>query len=251
MNTRRLLWVIPLAIALLSCAKDEEEDPIVVPKADLTITVEHEVNGEPLEFKNLAEKKYANKAGNVWEVRRLEYYLTNFKFKNKSGQWIRVSSMPELINAEKTGNSFVLSGVPIDDYTGISFMVGIMDEQNITGFLPNTIEHRNMDWPENLNGGYHHLKFEGNYLDLDDEIVGFTVHNGNIGNQSVNTIENVSIPIESTGNNIILTMDPNQWFQDPYTYDFNIDGNYTMAVDSLMVLISANGENVMTLTVPL
>lgn len=251
MKITRLIIFFSISLALLSCKKEDDDSTTDVPKADLSITVLNEVDGEALVFNNLSEKKYANKAGNVWEVRRLEYYLSKFEFQKSNGQWISVFSMPELINAENGTNSFTLVGVPIGSYTGLRFMVGIPDNQNKTGYLENNLANLNMAWPENLNGGYHHMKFEGNYLDLDNEIVGFTVHLGDIGNQAVNTFENLNLPIVTGGSSITLTMNPNEWFENPYTYDFNVDGNYTMAVYELMEIISKNGQNCMSLNVPL
>ena len=101
----------------------------------------------------------------------------------------------------------------------------------------------NMAWPDPLGGGYHFMKLEGKYEDLNLEWRGYTVHLGDNGNQSPNLITDVSITVSSASTSLGLIMDFNEWFDNPKLYDFNVDGNYTMAIDSLMKKVSENGRN--------
>ena len=82
MKSSNLLWLLPIALTIFSCAKDESEDPIV-PVSDLTIDIYNEIDGEKLVYNNLEDKLYSNAAGNIYEVTRCEYYLADFKFLKK------------------------------------------------------------------------------------------------------------------------------------------------------------------------
>lgn len=237
------VWLLGISLlVLVSCTKDEEETTDELPTVEISVGVSHEVDGASLVFNEI---RYANKAGNPWGVTRYEYYLSDFAFQKSNGDWYKPSFAPVLINGQDpTTHSFVIPNVKQGEYTGFSFMVGVYEEMNYTGSLENNLANLNMAWPPSLNGGYHHLKFEGNYVDDMSDTAGFTVHMGNIGMQSVNEFLNTPMSINSSStNDITLTMNLNEWFDNPHLYDFNIDGNYTMAIDSLMEKVSDNGQN--------
>jgi hypothetical protein len=119
--------------------------------------------------------------------------------------------------------------------------------QNISNSLDNTPENINMQWPEVIGGGYHFLKFEGRYLDSANINQGFTMHIGtnDMPIQHQKIAINVEV-VESVSAELELKMNINEWFKNPYTYDFNKDGNYTMAIPELMVLLKNNGYDTFT-----
>ncbi len=235
----RFILVFLVAIILISCQK--EDDVIDVPMVDLEVLVFNEIDGIPLEMNNM---KYANAAGNEYEATRVEYYIGDFAFQRMNGDWYRPYFEPYLINGDSTDQTFKLVNVRQGEYQSISFMVGLPESWNKTGKLENNIANYNMAWPESLGGGYHFMKFEGNYIDDEQETRGFTVHLGQNGMQSVNVFDNLNYKLtSSSANQITLTMNLNEWFESPHLFDFNVDGNYTMAVDSLMEKVSENGSN--------
>ena len=242
---KKFLFIISALGVLFqpSCTKDEEEDkPTAVTVPIFTVNMSHVVSGEPMVFN---ERIYKNAANNPYEVRHLEYYISDFKLMDQQGQWISIQSEPKLINPQDTTKSAKteLMNVPVGTYQGISCMIGIPEEENYTGSLPNTIENMNMAWPDPIGGGYHFLKFEGNYQDDKMEWNGYVLHLGNNGFQSPNTITDVSITVSSSNTSMGLTMDMNEWYDNPNFYDFNVQGYYTMAIDSLMEIVSENGRN--------
>lgn len=235
-----ILLLLPSFIVQFGCSKEEDPEPVVETVSSFFIDLSHEVSGEPLVFN---QRIYHTPANNPYEVRHLEYFISDFKLKDQSGQWVTVQSEPKLIDPLDGSSNTVLKNVPVGTYKGISCMIGIPVEQNYTGYLPNTIDNVNMAWPEPIGGGYHFMKFEGNYQDENLEWKGFTVHLGKNGHQSPNTVTDVSITVSNTNKRHELAMDMNQWFDNPNLYDFNKQGNYTMAVDSLMIIVSENGRN--------
>lgn len=240
------ILIISLVSVLISCTKEEDDSP-VTQKTEIKFLVRHDVNGDTLIFNNLTDKRYENAAGNFYEVTRLEYYLSDFKLQRINGQWHSPSNEPVLINAENGSFDLTLNGVEIGEYKALSFLIGIPATKNKSGMLENNLANLNMAWPESLGGGYHFLKFEGNYFDLNDIIRGFTVHLGGEGMQAVCTMD-VSLTVSTLiHRKIEMSMNLNQWFESPHLFDFNVDGSYTMAVDSLMEKISENGNNCFTI----
>lgn len=246
MIKKGIFLIIPLISVLISCTKEEDDSP-VTQKTELNFLVRHDVNGDTVIFNNLQDMRYQNAADNFYEVTRLEYYLSDFKFQRANGQWHSPSNEPVLINAENGYSEITINGVEIGEYKALSFMIGIPATKNKSGMLENNLANLNMAWPESLGGGYHFLKFEGNYFDLNDIIRGFTVHLGGEGMQVLCSMD-VSLKVSTLSQSTIeMSMNLNEWFESPHLFDFNVDGNYTMAVDTLMEKISANGRNCFTI----
>ncbi|MEQ9063343.1 MAG: hypothetical protein RIE58_04145 [Vicingaceae bacterium] len=240
MKIHSIAVFLAFAFLLTACKKDEEEVPIDMTVPVVQIDLSHKVSGIDLVFN---QRIFENAAGNSYEVRHLEYYIADFKLLNQGGSWVEVISEPYLINPEKGVTTTLMANVPVGNYTGLSCMIGIPVTKNLTGYLPNTLNNVNMAWPEPIGGGYHFMKFEGNYMDEKGDWRGFTVHLGKNGMQSVNVIQDVQFSISESSTKLELVMDMNEWFESPYLYDFIADGNYTMAIDSLMKLVSDNGKN--------
>jgi hypothetical protein len=239
MLQRSFLLLAGMAI-LISCKK-EESVPEASPTTEITVTVNHFVNQEALVFDKVT---YTNAAGNTYTVNRLEYYLTNFAFKLGDGTTVNVSNGPNHVDAEFPDNLFTLTGIPITSIEGVSFMIGLTSTENYTGSLEDNLANLNMAWPESLDGGYHFLKLEGHYTDDQGLIQGFTVHLGNNGNQSIISLPLTSFNISASGTDtLVLDMNINEWFENPNLYDFNKQGSYTMAIDSLMRIVSENGNH--------
>jgi hypothetical protein len=57
----------------------------------------------------------------------------------------------------------------------------------------------------------------------------------------------VSIHVSEAAISLTLDANINKWFTDPYTYDFNVDGNYIMGNMQAMSKIAANGYNVFSI----
>ena len=246
MIKKGIFLIISLVSILISCTKEEKDSPDTQ-KTELKFVVSQDVNGDSVIFNNLQDIQYQNAAGNFYEVTRLEYYLSDFKFQRINGQWHSPRNEPFLINAENGRSEITLKGVEIGEYSTLSFMIGIPATKNKSGMLENNLSNLNMAWPESIGGGYHFLKFEGNYFDFNDIIRGFTVHLGGEGMQVACSMD-VSLMVSTLSQiTIEMSMNLNEWFESPHLFDFNVDGNYTMAVDTLMEKISENGKNCFTI----
>jgi hypothetical protein len=102
-----------------------------------------------------------------------------------------------------------------------------------------------MLWPDVMGGGYHFLKLEGKYLDSLKNEKGIAIHIG-LNSSLVNhhPINSDIKIVENNTSSVKLAMNLNEWFMNPYTFDFNRDGNYTMGDSTAMNFIKNNGNDV-------
>lgn len=206
----------------------------------IAINVTHTIDGLPLEIDSA---QYECAAGFSYSISCLEYYVSNVTFVGDHGNSYIDNGIYYINAADPNHCDFEIDRVPVGSYSRITLNIGIDSARNLTGYLPNTLQNVNMAWPVGMGGGYHFMKMEGHYIST--SVFGYAVHLGS--NQSL-TFCSIDEPTSFvyTNHSGVLTMDINQWFQDPYIYNFDTDGNYTMGNASLMELISVNGRDVMS-----
>jgi hypothetical protein len=86
------------------------------------------------------------------------------------------------------------------------------------------------------------MKLEGLFHDC-TSLFGFAMHLGN-NPYVVPVTLNRSLPHNGTADTLRLNMNINEWFENPYIYDFNVDPNYSMGIDTAMMKLSRNGKDV-------
>jgi hypothetical protein len=248
MKNISLIFVCFLAANLLlnsACKKEDSPDENTpLTHANLTIQLNHRADGILIQFDSIL---YQNKAGNKYSLTRLQYYISGLVLTKSNEEKVQLSSV-FYVDGRVKNQVLTLSEVPIGSYKSIQFLIGLNPSQNISNSLENTADNINMQWPEVIGGGYHFLKFEGYYLDTINLKQGFTMH---IGTNEM-LVQHVALPInfsitENHTQNLHLPMNINEWFKNPYSYDFNKDGNYTMAIPSLMTILKNNGNDVFTI----
>lgn len=102
--------------------------------------------------------------GETFTVSTFEYYLSNIKFTKSDGSSYAAPDTYFLVNqATPTSLSFTVPNVPVGEYTGVSFLVGV-DAQKTgltdpTTFTGDLNQANNMYW--SWNSGHIFLKMEG------------------------------------------------------------------------------------------
>ena len=71
----------------------------------------------------------------------------------------------------------LLDKIPAGNYDSISFTFGISEEKNQSLMFVNPPESY-MFWPELLGGGYHYMKLNGKWENLESNILPFNFHLG-------------------------------------------------------------------------
>ncbi len=230
--------VIGTLLFLWAC-KPKPAEPPPPTQVPLTVQIRYEVDGQPLQPDTLL---YTNDAENRYSITKLRYYLSRFTLTRNDGfQWRNdtVIYMDALQNPNPT---LSLGEIPSGTYVKLEFYIGVYPERNKTGALPNTVENMNMQWPDAMGGGYHHLKLEGRYLVKPDSTAGYAMHLGT--NAALpQALIRTSLNIQGDAFTIPLTMNINEWFRNPYVYDFNTK-SYIMGDTLHMQQIAENGADV-------
>jgi hypothetical protein len=254
----RFLFFI-LIVFISSCLDKNETGKIV-------INLNHKVNGYPLEVDTL---KYINAAGNPYLISEIQYFISDVVLYKVGGYIIKIgdgdnihyvdSDLPETWKWE------VYDHIPAGHYDSISFVFGIPDEKNISFMYVNPPESY-MFWPEYLGGGYHYMKLNGKWLE-EGQTVQTTPFNCHLGRGQIyfsypdsitGFIPNefrVSLPgssfvmADGGTNQINLTMNIENWFKEPHTYDFDEWGSYTMQNQEAMQTLKENGYNVFSVLI--
>lgn len=225
-------------LLLLSISCKKEELPAQETGSDIAVTMQYNSGGNLLVFDTLL---YRNAADEDYSVNRLEFYISNVVLYNSSGN-VTLNDVYYLNAEDARFKGFTLRNVPKGDYNGIGFLFGLDSVRNVPGGLNPSIENNAMFWPVQMGGGYHFMKFEGHFRDTDG-MSGFAIHLGRNGNTVSETLP-LSFAVNAQTHVMQLSMDVNEWMDNPYTYSFIRDGKYTMSSDLLMKKIAGNGNDV-------
>ncbi len=241
---KKYFLVTIIGLSVLTACKKDNEDPIPVTPAENSILLNlgHEVDGQSLLFDTLI---YTNDAGSQYGVSRLWYYLSQVSLIRPDSSTLLIKNYQFIDAATSSTNQMLVSGIPAGTYIGLKFNIGLDSAQNITGGLPITVENLNMEWPVQMGGGYHFMKFEGHASDTAGDY-GFAMHLG-LNAYLVSCVAYGEIQITSGEKEVNMVMNLNEWFRNPDVYDFNVDGNYSMGVMSAMVKLKQNGADVFSI----
>ena len=236
-----LLFFIPFLFTL-SCKKDT---PLPQPKVnELQLSIQYNIDNVSY-VTNI--NKYINQAGNHFSISRVSYYLSQIKLIKSDNSSVLVKEY-QYVDADNTSsNKLIFNSIPIGDYIGIKFNIGLDSLHNISDALPTTMENINMAWPQMMGGGYHFLKIEGNFLDSLGQSFGYAMHLGtNVCLIPIMLNKKFTVSADSKLS-FNLVMNINEWYKNPNIFDFNKDGNYIMGNMMLMKKITENGIDVFTL----
>ena len=234
-----MLLIFSVLAGIAGCKKSDDSGPVI---ANTEVTFGFKVDNNSLLFDSI---NYFNAAGNNYSVSRLTFYVSAFEFEYGDGT-IYKSDKVFLVDGKSNANTVLsFADLPSGTYKHLKFLVGLDSLHNIENGLPNTMENENMVWPTTMGGGYHFLKLEGNFKDQANTF-GYAMHLGLNRNCVMINLTN-SFKLQAPTGKLNLAMNINEWFVNPYIYDFNTDGNYSMTDSAAMAKLSKNGSDVFTL----
>lgn len=177
------------------------------------------LNGDLLPYTSLAGEKY--------NVQRLQYLVSNISLHSNQGalllkdiHFVDLEELQSLqLEIRELGNN---------EYTSISFTMGLTNAFNENNAFVNENWHPLMVWPELIGGGYHYMKLEG---DFDTITQGYATHTGALQMMNdpmrMDHSFDVNIPINLNVNNdlgdvsIDINMEINNWYENPNTYNLS------------------------------
>jgi len=225
---------------VFSCKKNKPDEPTPVPN-EITFSLGYMVDANPF---YLNSKIYMNKAGNKYSISRLEYYISQLCLIKPDSSKVLLKDYQYVNATVMETNKLTSKNVPAGKYIGICFNIGVDSIHNIEDGLPVNTDNVNMIWPMMMGGGYHFLKLEGYFDDPGGVAYGFAMHLGtNSCLVPVKLFKEIFVAQDSNLE-FNLTMNVNEWFQNPNIFDFNADGNYIMGNAAAMLKIAQNGVDV-------
>ena len=122
------LLIIIAIIGLVSCSSDDDK------ASDILISVTNSQNwdGENITASDLGTKEFTDENGEILKIERLRYLISKVILTNSYGDEIEIGSykLVDLTN-NNTLNYATNIVVPPGTYTGISFVYGFNEEDNI------------------------------------------------------------------------------------------------------------------------
>lgn len=235
-----ILFCLVCSLSVLSsCKKDDNSQKISAATPKLSFQLKYEVDGQMVYTDTIL---YSTAAGYPYSIVTLYYYLSQISLIKSDGTPVLVKDYQYASFLDATTNFFSVYSPPKGSYSGIRFNIGIDAAHNVPDSLPANSDNNNMIWPLFMGGGFHFLKFEGKFSDSMGTY-GFAMHLGKNQNL-VTVILDKNFTIGDSDVLLGLTMNLNKWFQNPYNYDFIIDGNYSMSNPDAMTKLSVNGKDV-------
>ncbi len=245
---------ITALILAVSCKDDPNE--VENPTVPLVFQFVHAFGDQNLIYDSLM---YINEANNKFEVTEIQWFISDLILHGEEG--VVVIQTDENIhyvdtNIPETLIWIIDEEIPVDEYSQLSLTFGLKDENNTVGRFTDPPEV-NMVWPYHMGGdygGYHYMKLNGFWLDLQNERKSFNFHLGvgSVTDENGNTefIQNwfeTVLPIDpalSTQNDTLVVpvfMNVENWFRNPHTWDHNNVGPKIMKNQSAMRMGIENG----------
>ncbi len=238
---------LPLFLFLLlfttSCKKEESSSFI-------RVNFDHLVQGQVLK---LNDTWYSCAAGHKFQVARLKYYVSNFTLVDTDGQVFDSKEVHYRDVEKDETRSFMLNNVPKGEYASINFVFGLDETTNVDGGLPNTTTNINMEWPIPGDQGYHYMKFEGRYDSLGTGVIkNFNLHTGAAKNNQnylqITLPFHHAVTVDGGTWALDLSMDLNEWLQNPTVYNFDVFGSMIMENQDAQQVLKENGTDIFTVT---
>jgi hypothetical protein len=257
-----VIFVLSLFVFFASCKKNGTESPEEL-TGKISIGFVHLLNDKPLDIDTML---YVNAAGNQYMITEVQYFISDVTLYKGDGSiqmiddWKDIHYVDNDIPSTMQWN--VYDAIPAGDYDSLNFVFGIIEGKNHSLMYTDPPESL-MFWPEYLGGGYHHMKLNGKWLDIEHKMLPFDFHLGigqvydNEGN-IIDFIQNyftVSIPGSSFSvengktTTLKLNMNIESWFETPHNYNHNDWGGAIMQNQAAMKLAKENGFDVFTMEV--
>src|SRR6056297_2996770 len=232
---KNLLIICALAIAVLSCKKEDDNPPLTQNPSEPTLELKLH------SWFNLEElvpgETYLNVSNYRVNVTGLKLYLSDVYAVHSDGSTVALTDVAyfDLFSNE---DGIVFSGIPSGEYTGFGFGLGVPPDMNspqnpdfsIAVFDDNhpLSQSNGMFWV--WQSGYRFVIFEGKYNTdpdgTDPLIDGYSYHTGK--DESYRTVEfdNLNFEVESEGNKVI-------------NLDFDVDRFYYSQNDTINIAVES------------
>ena len=224
---KKIILLLALAVFAISCKDDDGGGNNQPTNADVSFKFTQNWGGTPVTPANYNTNVYENAAGNFVSIVRLRYLISSIILHKADGTSISFDEY-QLIDLADANSINLNPTLPetTADYTGISFVYGFNEADNVSGAYPD-LNDADWNWPSMLGGGYHFMQMDGSFDDTNGQPQPFNFHNGTarvsegVFEQNFITFDfdmDFTISDDAT---IEIKMDISEWFKNPFTWDLN------------------------------
>ena len=254
-----------LLLALLVIFTSCKEKPIEEKSVFLTLSFDHRVNNRAIV---LDTQHYYNEAENKYLINEVKYFISSLQLHKSDGTKVSVKQDDGIhyvdMDYPTTLTWNISEYLPEGFYDSISFIFGMDGRDNYSYRFINPPES-NMAWPQLLGGGYHYMMINGKFFQGDTVWSPLNIHlgKGQIYQGSTSAVDSiigfvdnhfrVTLPKSflikrDQTTNLTLIMNIENWFKQPFVYDFNYWGSHIMQNQAAMQTLKENGQNVFSLS---
>lgn len=204
-----------------------KDDDSCVYEKNVTFAFTQNWAGTPVTAADFNSSVYQNQAGNYLSISKLRYLISRISLHKADGTTVDFLeyNLVDLTDPSTLTLSPALN-VITGDYTGISFIYGFNEADNMSGAYPD-LNAANWNWPSMLGGGYHFMQMEGSFDDAAGAPQPYAYHHGT-ARVSEGVFEQNFIAFEFDQNftitddaTIEIKMDISEWYKNPLTWDLN------------------------------
>ena len=246
---KKHILIIVIIIGLVSCSSDDGNQPI--PDILISVTNSQNWDSENVTASDLGTTEFTDENGEILIIERLRYLISKVILTNSYGDEIEIGNYKLVDLADNNTLNYATNiVVPPGTYTGISFVYGFNEEDNIDQAYPD-LNTASWNWPEMLGGGYHFMQLDGTFTSPTNiSPLPFNYHNGTARKSDgvfeqnfirVNTADELSI---DSNTNIDIKMNLAEWFKDPNTWDLNLLNTGLMGNYDAQREMNENGQSV-------
>lgn len=223
---KKIVFLLAIAFAAIGCSNDDDGNNIPVTAA-VSFNFTQNWGVTEITPSNYTSGVYQNAAGNYVSIDRLRYLISRVELHKADGTTVSFDGYQLIDLADAGSLSFNPSeSVATGDYTGISFVYGFNEEDNVNGAYPD-LNAADWNWPTMLGGGYHFMQMDGNFDDSNGASQPYNFHNGT-ARVSDGIFEQNFISFDFDKNftisgnvTIEIAMDISEWYKNPLTWDLN------------------------------
>ena len=248
------LIILAFTLVFLACEKDNDDN--ISPVTAVNFKFTHKWEETEVSNSDFNSIQFTNAFGNELSIERLRYLISKIKLTKNTGEVITIDEY-NLVDLEDANslNFSTNQTVAVGNYSDISFVFGITNEDNTDGTYSD-LNSASWNVPAMLGGGYHYMQMDGKYINSSNVESGYNYHAIRaVDNPGANptfpqdTFFEVSlgeITLTST-TEITIAMDIAQWFKQPNTWDLNEYNQMLMPNSTAQILMYQNGQNVFNL----
>jgi len=228
-----ILPILGCSLIFTACKKD---NPI---STNLTINFTQTVDGVDLTTNTMI---YANAAGENYSIQELQYLISDITLHANDGNTLLLAEVHFIDISDASTSSFTYENLSNNNYTSISFDMGLDTTKNKPDYYLHEDFHSTMWWPMHMGGGYHYMKINGDY---NNALQGYGTHTGGtMGNDySFNNNSPISLNVDDNlgDASIDINMESNNWYQTPHEIAFSTYGAGIMGNMEKQMQLKQNG----------